>query len=171
VASFFVSRVDTHIDARLQTMIAQGGAAAAQAQSLLGQAAIANARVAYADFQQVFSAPRFQKLKARGARRQRPLWASTSTKNPAYRDVIYIEELIGPDTVNTVPPQTLTAFLDHGQIRPSLQENLDPARQLFADLNAAGISIDEVTLQLEHEGVKSFSEAFAVLLKAIHDRR
>jgi len=171
VASFFVSRVDTNIDARLQQIIAQGGASAAQAKSLLGQAAVANARLAYADYQQVFSAPRFQKLKARGARVQRPLWASTSTKNLAYRDVIYVEELIGPDTVNTVPPQTLVAFLEHGQIRPSLTENLPAAQQLFANLAAIGISIDEVTLQLEVEGVKAFSDAFSVLLKAISDRR
>ncbi|MDX9952618.1 MAG: transaldolase [Anaerolineae bacterium] len=171
VASFFVSRVDTNVDARLQKIIAAGGAEVAQAQALLGKAAIANAKLAYDAFQQVFSAERFQTLAAQGAQVQRPLWASTSTKNPAYRDVIYVEELIGPHTVNTMPPQTVVAFLDHGQVRQSLKEDLDGARQVFADLEALGISIAEVTQQLEDEGVASFSDAFTVLLKAIEERR
>lgn len=171
VASFFVSRVDTNVDARLQALISAGGAPAQKAKALLGQAAIANARLAYADFKQVFSTPRFQKLKGQGARLQRPLWASTSTKNPAYRDVVYVEELIGPDTVNTIPPQTLTAFLDHGRVRPSLEEGVEAARQALAALETLGISMQEVTDQLENEGVKSFSDAFTVLLKAVDDRR
>lgn len=161
VASFFVSRVDTHIDPRLL---------AANAAALQGKAAVANARLAYAAYKQVFSTPRFMKLKAQGARVQRPLWASTSTKNANYRDVIYVEELIGPDTVNTVPPQTLVAFLDHGQVRPSLEEDLTGASQALADLEAAGISMAAVTQQLEEEGVKSFSDAFTVLLQAIEQR-
>lgn len=171
VASFFVSRVDTNVDARLQRLIAAGGPEAAKAQRLLGKAAIANAKLAYADFKRVFSTERFQALAAQGARLQRPLWASTSTKNPAYRDVIYVEELIGPHTVNTMPPQTLLAFLDHGRVRPSLEENLEEAYQVFAELEALGISMAEVTQQLEEEGVKAFSEAFTVLLQALERRR
>jgi transaldolase len=171
VASFFVSRVDTKIDPRLQAIIDAGGSPAQQAAALPGKAAIANARLAYADFKQVFSAQRCQKLKAKGARVQRPLWASTSTKNPAYRDVMYVEELIGPDTVDTIPPQTLAAFLDHGQVRLSLEENLDAAQQALADLETLGISMKKVTLELEEEGVKAFSDAFTVLLKAVDERR
>ena len=171
VASFFVSRVDTAIDPRLQTVIRAGGPQAQKAGALLGKAAIANARLAYADFKQVFTSARFLALKAKGAHVQRPLWASTSTKNPAYRDVMYVEELIGPDTVNTVPPQTLVAFLDHGRVRASLEEGLDAAHQVMADLKSLGISMDDVTQQLEEEGVKSFAEAFTVLLKAINVRR
>lgn len=172
VASFFVSRVDTNIDPRLQKIIDMGGQHAQQAKAMPGKAAIANARLAYADFKKIFSSERFLKLKARGARVQRPLWASTSTKNPAYRDVMYVEELVGPDTVNTAPPQTVVAFLDHGIVRPgSLEEDLEGANQSMADLESLGISIDQVTQQLEEEGVKSFSDAFTVLLKAIESRR
>lgn len=171
VASFFVSRVDTNVDARLQNIIQAGGAQAHKAQALLGKAAIANARLAYANFKQVFASDRFKQLAAHGARVQRPLWASTSTKNPAYRDVIYVEELIGPHTVNTMPPQTVVAFLDHGLVRMSLEEGVPEAHQTLADLESLGISINEVTAQLEDEGVKSFSDAFTVLLKAIADRR
>jgi transaldolase len=171
VASFFVSRVDTHVDARLQKIMSAGGEQAKQAEALLGKAAIANARLAYADFKQVFATERFQKLKTLGARVQRPLWASTSTKNPAYRDVIYVEELIGADTVNTMPPQTVVAFLDHGKVRMSLEEDLNAARQALAGLEALGISMKQVTDQLEEEGVKSFSDAFSVLLKAVASRR
>jgi transaldolase len=171
VASFFVSRVDTNVDARLKKIIQAGGPQAEQAQQLLGKAAVANARLAYADFKEVFTSPRFQALEQKGARVQRPLWASTSTKNPDYRDVIYIEELVGPDTVNTVPPQTLLAFLDHGEVRPSLQEDLPGQQQVFARLEELGISMDEVTRQLEEEGVASFSDAFTVLLKAVEQRR
>ncbi len=112
----------------------------------------------------VFGSPRFQALKAQGARVQRPLWASTGTKNPKYRDVVYVEELIGPDTVNTVPPQTLAAFLDHGQVRPgSLEENVAEAEQTLAGLEALGISMNAVTDELEQEGVKSFADAFTAL--------
>jgi transaldolase len=171
VASFFVSRVDTHIDPRLQQLAAAGGPAAAQAAALPGKAAIANAKLAYANFKLAFDSERFLKLKVKGAKVQRPLWASTSTKNPAYRDVIYVEELIGPDTVDTVPPQTLVAFLDHGQVRASLEENIEEARQALAGLEQLGISMDQVTSQLEVEGVNSFSAAFGVLLKAVEDRR
>lgn len=171
VASFFVSRVDTNVDARLNGMINTGDDRAQKAKTLLGKAAIANARLAYADFKLVFSTERFQKLKARGGRVQRPLWASTSTKNPAYRDVIYVDELIGPDTVNTIPPQTLAAFLDHGQVRLSLEEDLEGAQEALTGLETLGISMKEVTDTLEAEGVKSFSDAFTVLLDAVETRR
>jgi len=172
VASFFVSRVDTKVDGHLMGMIDRGGAHADKAASLLGKAAIANARMAYADYQKVFGSPRFQALKAKGARVQRPLWASTGTKNPKYRDVVYVEELIGPDTVNTVPPQTLATFLDHGQVRPgSLEENVAEAEQVLAGLQALGISMCISTCQLELEGVKSFADAFTALLTAVETRR
>jgi transaldolase len=172
VASFFVSRVDTKVDGRLTERIDPGGAQAEKATRLLGKAAIANARLAYADFKRVFAAGRFQALKAKGARVQRPLWASTGTKNPAYRDVVYVEELVGPDTVNTVPPQTLAAFLDHGRVRPgSLEENLAEAGQVLAGLEALGISVDAVTAELEQEGVQSFADSFTALLAAVEARR
>lgn len=170
VASFFVSRVDTHIDARLQKKVEAGGSLAEKAARLPGKAAIANARLAYADFKTIFSSERFLAMQTRGAKLQRPLWASTSTKNPAYRDVIYVEELIGPHTVNTVPPQTLVAFLDHGMVRLSLEEDLDGALRVFTELEELGISMDEVTARLEEEGVKSFSDAYTTLLKAIEAR-
>ncbi len=171
VASFFVSRVDTKIDAQLEKRIEAGGPQAVTAKSLLGKAAIANARLAYDEYKKVFTSERFLALKARGARVQRPLWASTSTKNPAYRDVMYVEELIGPDTVDTVPPQTLIAFLDHGRVRPSLEEDLEGARLALAQLESLGISMDVVTRELEEEGVKSFSDAFTTLLQAVESRR
>lgn len=171
VASFFVSRVDTLVDGRLQQIISSGGASAEKATSLLGKAAIANARLAYADFKQVFATERFNRLAALGAKVQRPLWASTSTKNPAYRDVIYVEELIGAHTVNTMPPQTLVAFLEHGTVRLSLEQDLDAARQVFTDLEALGISMQEVTDRLEVEGVKAFADAFTALLEGIEKRR
>jgi transaldolase len=172
VASFFVSRVDTKVDGHLKGMIDRGGMQARRAEGLLGKAAIANARLAYADFKEAFADDRFQVLKAKGARVQRPLWASTSTKNPAYRDVVYIEELIGPHTVNTVPPQTLAAFLDHGQVRPrSLEEDLAGAGQVLADLEALGISMKVMTTELEHEGVKSFADSFTALVAAVEARR
>lgn len=170
VASFFVSRVDSKVDKRLQTIIQAGGVQAEQARSLLGKAAIANARLAYADFKQVFSEERFQKLAGNGAHVQRPLWASTSTKNPTYRDVMYVEELIGPQTVNTIPPQTLTAFLKHGQVRPSLEEDLDAAQKVMDDLEELGLSMQTVTDELETEGVKAFSDSFTELLRVMEDR-
>jgi len=165
VASFFVSRVDTKIDAMLQ---ANGSPAALMLQ---GQAAIANARLAYEQYQHTFNSERYIRLKTHGAQVQRPLWASTSTKNPSYRDVIYVEELIGQDTVNTVPPATLKAFMDHGETRSSLATNLPAARQLMSDLAALGISMTHVTDALEVEGVKAFSDAFNALLLTIKDRR
>lgn len=169
VASFFVSRVDTKVDPQL-VKIAEGGTGS-QAHSLMGKAAIANARLAYADYKQVFAGERFRKLAEQGAKVQRPLWASTSTKNPAYRDVIYVEELVGPNTVNTMPPQTLAAFLEHGEVRLSLEEDLESARQVLLDLESLSIPMARVTEELEQEGVKSFADAFTTLLQGIEKRR
>ena len=172
VASFFVSRVDTKVDGHLNGMIDRGGARAQKASQVLGQAAIANARLAYNDYKTIFGSKRFAALKAAGGRVQRPLWASTGTKNPAYRDVIYIEELVGKDTVNTVPPATLAAFLDHGAVRAdSLQENLAGAYQTMARLEALGIPMSTVTTELEIEGVKSFAGAWKALMDAMEASR
>ncbi len=172
VASFFVSRVDTKVDGQLNGMVDRGGAHAEKAAAVLGQAAIANARLAYNDYQVIFNSERFAKLAAHGARAQRPLWASTGTKNPAYRDVVYIEELVGENTVNTVPPATLAAFLDHGVVRAgSLEECLPEAYQTFAQLEALGIIMSDVTRELEVEGVKSFASAWGALLQAMETSR
>lgn len=169
VASFFVSRVDTKVDAQLAAM---AGHAGEQASRLLGKAAIANARLAYADYQVVFGSARFQQMKARGARVQRPLWASTGTKNPRYSDVMYVDELIGPDTVNTVPPQTLAALLDHGRVQPgTLQSDLAGAQQVIDDLAHLGISMDRVTQELEDEGVRSFMDSFSEVVAQVEKRR
>jgi len=171
VASFFVSRVDTNIDLRLKKLVDSGKLSSEKANALAGKAAIANARLAYADYLNVFKSERFLKLKAQGAQEQRPLWASTSTKNPAYRDVVYVEELIGANTVNTVPPQTLVGFLDHGKVRLSIGENLPEAENLFRELLAVGIDMKDVTNTLEEEGVKAFADAFTVLIKAVEEKR
>ena len=171
VASFFVSRVDTNIDLRLKKLVDTGILTAEKVNSLAGKAAIANARLAYADYLKVFQSERFLKLKVKGAQEQRPLWASTSTKNPAYRDVMYVEELIGANTVNTVPPQTLVAFLDHGKVRASIGESLPEAKKLFRDLQSVGITMKDVTNTLEVEGVKAFADAFTVLIKAVEEKR
>src|ERR671936_15465 len=128
-------------------------------QRLLGKAAIANAKLAYQVFKKVFGEPEFEELRREGARVQRCLWASTSTKNPHYSDVMYVEELIGPETVNTMPDQTLKAFREHGEVRPSLEENVDAARQLMRELDALGIDMEKVTYELEVEGVKAFGES------------
>ena len=205
VASFFVSRVDTKIDGRLQSLMSEANARVQKAEDLLGKAAaanpraahdaytqsvmsdqalvlragalggkaaIANARLAYAACKVVFGGERFAALQAQGARSQRPLWASTGAKNPAYRDVVYVEELVGPDTVNTVPPATLAAFLDHGIVRPgSLEECLGDAANALSGLESLGISLAEVTAELEQEGVKAFADAFTELLTAVEARR
>ena len=161
VASFFVSRVDTKIDPRLP-----------EGSALRGKAAIGNAKFAYDAFESIFTSPRFATLKARfSARVQRPLWASTGTKNPAYSDTVYVDNLIGPDTVNTVPPATLDAFRDHGKASLTITRGLEEAQLFFAELKAAGISMQQVTQELEEEGVKSFADAFKTLLDAIEDRR
>ncbi len=172
VASFFVSRIDSEADRRLASRIAADPAAAEPARSLLGRAAIANAKLAYAQFREIFATPRFQALAARGARLQRPLWASTSTKNPAYPDLLYVEALIGPDTVDTMPPHTLAAFREHGTVSPrAVMEDVDGARGVFARLAELGISIDEITQTVLDAGVKLFADSFRDLRKTIESRR
>jgi transaldolase/glucose-6-phosphate isomerase len=166
VASFFVSRVDTETDKRLNKLAEQAGSdeQRQRVKALLGKAAIANAKIAYQHFQMIFGAPDFTDLRAKGAKVQRPLWASTSTKNPAYRDVLYVEELIGPDTVDTMPPATIDAFRDHGKVAPTLVADQAGARQVMADLAAVGIDIDDVTQTLLVEGVKSFADSYDQLM-------
>ncbi len=173
VASFFVSRVDTMVDKRLDAAIAEAGSEERKGElkALQGKAAIANAKMAYAAYQEIFSGPRWEVLAAKGAKPQRCLWASTSTKNPAYRDVIYVEELIGPDTVDTMPPATIDAFLDHGNAARTLDQNVDEARAQLAGLEKAGISMDEATLQLQKDGVRLFAESFNELIGTITAKR
>jgi transaldolase len=163
VASFFVSRVDTETDKRLDAI---GGH-----DHLKGRLAIANAKLAYERFKEIFGGPRWEQLAAKGATPQWCLWASTSTKNPEYRDVMYVEELIGPDTVNTMPKETTEAFQDHGEVRLTLEEGLDEARQLFQELAQAGIDYDDVTRVLEEEGVQKFADSFDELLEGIAAKR
>ena len=160
VASFFISRLDTIIDNQLP-----------ENSPLRGKIAVANAKLAYQAFQEVASGVRFGKLQLVRANYQRPLWASTSTKNPAYPDTLYIDELIGPATVNTVPPKTLEAFKDHGKAEATLTANLDDARQAIADLEKASISLAQATQDLEDAGVKAFADAFTGLLETIEERR
>ena len=169
VASFFISRIDSLVDSLVGEQLKKETDAARKAklQSILGKVAIANGKLTYEAYQRIFSSPRWKALAAKGAQTQRVLWASTSTKNPNYRDVLYVEELIGPDTVNTIPPATLDAFRDHGKPRPSLTENLDGARKTMADLAAVGIVMKEVTDKLTTDGVKLFADAFDTLLAAV----
>ncbi len=169
VASFFISRIDTLIDSMLTDRAKDTSDATQQAllKSLLGKVAIANGKVTYQSYQHIFSGPRWQALAAKGAQTQRVLWASTSTKNPNYRDVIYVEELIGPDTVNTMPPATVDAFRDHGRLRNSLVEDVPGAAKVMQDLARAGISMKEVTDKLTTDGVKLFADAFDKLLAAV----
>ncbi|MDT8385609.1 MAG: transaldolase [Gammaproteobacteria bacterium] len=166
VASFFVSRIDTEVDERLgqRLQFAQAPDEREFIRSLMGKAAIANARLAYRQWKTQFASPRWQALSQRGAQSQRLLWASTGVKNPAYRDVLYIEELIGADTVNTVPPATLDAFRDHGRVRPSLEEGADEAEAVLEALVNLGISLDEVTARLLDDGVSLFAQAHDKLL-------
>jgi transaldolase/glucose-6-phosphate isomerase len=169
VASFFISRIDTLIDSQLNEKLKATTDASQQAllKSLLGKVAIANGKLTYQSYQHIFSGPRWQALAAKGAQTQRVLWASTSTKNPNYRDVIYVEELIGPDTVNTMPPATIDAFRDHGRLRNSLTEDVPGAAKVMQDLARAGISMKEVTDKLTDDGVKLFADAFDKLLAAV----
>jgi transaldolase / glucose-6-phosphate isomerase len=169
VASFFISRIDTLIDSLLNEQIKKetDPARKAKLQGLLGKIAIANGKLTYEAYQKIFSTPRWKALAAKGAQTQRVLWASTSTKNPAYRDVMYVEELIGPDTVDTVPPATLEAFRDHGKARVSLTEDLPGARKTMSDLAAVGISMKDATGKLTKDGVKLFADAFDQLLQAV----
>ena len=161
VASFFVSRVDTKVDAQLEKEAAEADAdASRRLRSLMGRAAIANSKLAYAMFGQLHSGARWDALRDAGAHVQRCLWASTSTKNPRYRDTMYVEELIGPATVNTMPVQTFEAFREHGRVAPTLQQDVDGARRLLDELAIAGVDLAEVTQQLEDEGVAGFAKSF-----------
>ena len=163
VASFFVSRIDTEADRRLQEI---GGH-----DELLGKLAIANAKLAYHHYQEAFAGPRWEFLKAKGATPQRVLWASTSTKNPAYPDTLYVEELIGPDTVNTMPEETIEAYEDHGNPELRLTRGLEEAEGVLAALERAGVDYDDVTLTLEREGVAKFADAFDELIEALSAKR
>ena len=172
VASFFVSRVDTKVDAAIEAALSKATGADREALAdSRGKAAIANARLAYARFREVFRGARFQTLEAQGAHVQRPLWASTSTKNKAYRDVLYVEELIGADTVNTMPPQTLAAFNDHGVVEARIERDLDQAHELFARLPKLDIPLEALIAQLEPEGVATFSKSYDTLLDALAAKR
>ena len=173
VASFFVSRVDTAVDKLLEQKIAAATdpAERGRLQKLMGKAAVANAKMAYQAFVRIFNGPEFADLRAAGASVQRCLWASTGTKNPSYSDVMYIEELIGPETVNTMPQQTMMAFKEHGEVRPSLLENVEGARQVLRDLAAAGIDMDKVTSDLRVDGVKLFADSIDKLLEEIANKK
>lgn len=172
VASFFVSRIDSKVDARIEDRQQDASAEErAELQGLKGKVAIANAKLAYAVYQELVASPRWKALAAEGAATQRLLWASTSTKNPAYRDVMYVEELAGPDTVNTVPESTYEAFKDHGEARASLTEGVDQARDVLARLEALNVSLEEATGELEAEGVDKFAAAFDALMGTVEEQR
>jgi transaldolase len=172
VASFFVSRVDTLIDPQLEERVEEGGPDAALAEARLGTAAIDNAKLAYEAWLELFSGPRWEALESKGARPQRCLWASTSTKNPHYRDVLYSEELIGRDTVNTMPLSSVEAFADHGIVRgQTILEDLDRAQRLWSDLIRVGIDEEEVGEQLEQEGVEKFAASYQAMLDTIETKR
>ncbi len=172
VASFFVSRIDTAVDAELDAVIERtGGADAERLRTIVGKVAIANAKLAYANFRRTFDSPRFETLRQRGARVQRPLWASTGTKNKSYRDVLYVEELIGRDTVNTLPLETMKAMLDHGNVRSTLSEGVDEAKGVVAQLEGAGIDLNAVTKKLETDGIASFTKSYGALLERVAEKR
>ena len=170
VASFFLSRIDVLLDPQLEKLAAAGGPAQT-ARDLIGQVAIASAKEAYRIYQEIFGSARFQKLAAPGARPQRLLWASTSTKNPAYPDLKYVEPLIGADTVNTLPPETLAAYRDHGDPAARLTEGVDRAAGNLARLAELGIDLDQATQQLEDEGVEKFNQPFDSLMATLEDKR
>jgi len=161
VASFFISRVDSEVDARLSAI------GSAEAMALRGKAAVAQAKLAYQLFCEAFSGARWEPLANRGARVQRPLWASTSTKNPAYPDTLYVDELIGPDSVNTLPDATLEAFIDHGTLDRRVDVDVDEARSVWQSLADVGIDMNEVAAQLEQDGISSFQAAFQELIATL----
>ena len=170
VASFFVSRVDSEADKRLEEIAKKSPDKKAKVDGLVGTAAIANAKQAYELFQREFSSPRWKRLEAKGGTVQRPLWASTSTKNPAYRDVRYVEELIGPQSVNTMPPQTIDAFRDHGEVKRTVDAGLDVAAKQLADLEALGVSMRDVTDKLLVDGLASFQKSFDTLIAGLEKK-
>jgi transaldolase len=161
VASFFVSRVDTETDRRLEEV---------GREDLKGRLAIDNARIVYQEFKTIFSGPEWESLESRGATKQRPLWASTSTKNPEYKDTIYVDNLIGPETVNTMPLSTLEATMDHAEVRPTLEEGIDEAHKLFEELKEAGVDYEEVVEVLEKEGVQKFVDSYNELIEEIEQK-
>ncbi len=165
VASFFVSRVDTYVDRELERIGTE------EALALRGKAAVANSKLVYRRFREVFFGEEFEEARRRGARIQRVLWGSTSTKNPAYSDVKYVEGLIGPDTVNTLPPQTIEAFCDHGQARRTLDKGLKEAEQVLASLGRVGVDLVSITEQLQQDGVRAFADSFDQLLSALEEKR
>jgi transaldolase len=167
VASFFVSRIDAHVDPLLESFFPQGGKEADLARRLHGRVAIASAKLAYHACRELFAGPRFKPLAEAGARPQRLLWASTGTKNPEYSDVKYIEALIGRDTVNTVPPETLDAYRDHGEPEARLERGVEKARWVMARLPELGLSIDDAAKQLEDAGVAKFNQPFDQLMEAL----
>jgi transaldolase / glucose-6-phosphate isomerase len=173
VASFFVSRIDSAVDKQLDEKIAQANDPSEKERlaALKGKVAIANAKLAYQEYKRLFSGARWEKLAAKGAKPQRLLWASTGTKNKDYSDVLYVEELIGPNTVNTVPPATLDAFRDHGKVRNSLEENVEDAKHVLAELEKSGISLDAITAELVKDGVKLFADAADKLYGAVAYKR
>jgi transaldolase len=164
VASFFISRVDTEVDRRLEAI------GTPEALALRGKAAVAQAKLAYALFQERFKGSRWEALKARGAKVQRPLWASTSTKNPAYPDLLYVDTLIGPDTVNTMPDATAEAFLDHGTVARTVDVDVDDARQTLSSLSDVGVDLTDVSRVLEEEGVAAFVKSFDELMQSLNDK-
>src|SRR5437867_5386530 len=173
VASFFVSRIDTAVDALVNARLKETSDTQGRArlERLLGAVAIANAKLTYERYGQIYATPRWQALAARGAQTQRLLWASTGTKNPAYRDVLYVEELIGPDTVNTMPLKTLESFRDHGHVRLSVEENIQQSQAVLDALQAAGIDYQQVTSQLQQGGVQKFIDSFEKLFQCLEDKR
>jgi transaldolase len=170
VASFFVSRVDTEVDKRIDAAVKENPNRKQALDALRGKAAIANAKLAYRLFQNEIASPRWRKLAEKGASVQRPLWASTSTKNPAYRDVMYVEQLIGPDSVNTMPPQTIEAFRDHGVVKRTVDVGVDEAQQVIQTLEREGISIDSVTDKLLVDGIASFQKSFDELIAGLQKK-
>ncbi|NQT05460.1 MAG: transaldolase [Dehalococcoidia bacterium] len=164
VASFFVSRVDTYVDKELEKLGTE------EARALRGKAAVANSKLVYHRFKEVFSSPEFTRQRERGARLQRVLWGSTGTKNPDFSDVKYVEELMGPDTVNTLPTDTMEYFLDHGKVKDALNKGLAEAEQVLSDLRKVGIDLDAVTEQLQVDGVKAFQDSFDQLIAALEEK-
>jgi transaldolase len=169
VASFFLSRIDTAVDRQLDQVQSQGYDSPL-ANSLKGKSAVASGKVAYAQFKEIFAGGQWDRLVAHGARVQRPLWASTSTKNPAYPDTMYVDSLIGPHTVNTVPPSTLAAFRDHGTVALTIEDGKDQAREQLARLSELGVDLDAVTQQLQDDGVAAFAESFESLMASIQEK-
>lgn len=170
VASFFVSRVDTAIDKKLEAVIAKGGSSAEEAKSLQGKFGVANSRIAYRRFEEIFYGAEFAALRTRGASVQRPLWASTGVKNPAYRDTLYVEELIGPETVNTVPHDTLMAFANHGKLGETVKRDLAEAQKMEEKLASLGINVSSILKELQVDGVKKFTDSFEALSKTISQK-